>query len=213
MAISEAVAAGIVKTSDMDSSASAAKNAGDDLQVVRRAAEKPIDRDAVKEAVSLAKSGTKAGLGILDGARSKIECTSEPAARAWEREMGLCIACGIIHDYYGAESPRQVLTAASRFLAAYGKFSQLSYIIYKYSDVRSDLAIQEFAGASTESVAKEIVTDRTAAEKPDLSPLICFAAFGSDRAFKIVSDELIRQGRWYDLGEAARRTTEWERFK
>ena len=64
-----------------------------------------------------------------------------------------------------------------------------------------------------ESVAKEIETDRAAAEKPDLSPLICFAAFGSDKAFERVSDELVRQGRWYDLGDAARRTNDWKRFK
>ena len=135
MAISEPVKAGVEKASSAKSSTASARNAGDDLQVVRRVAEKPIDWDAVKEAVSLAKSCTNAGLDILDSARSKIACTGEPVAQAWEKEMGLCIACGIIHDYHGAETPRPLLSAASRFVAVYGKFSQLSYIIYTYSGV------------------------------------------------------------------------------
>lgn len=189
---------------------STARDARNYVKVARKAVAGPLNWDKVEGAVEFSRS-EPLGLSILQEARRKIR-DANPSEKNGERDMALCTADGIVNNYHADEFPKKVVADAVRVMAESKQYNYLSHLIYTYSGFREDLAAQAFASADAKDVSIAIELDKKNREERGLSPLVCFVAYGSGDAVKAAADELVKADRWYDLGEAARRTQDWKRF-
>jgi hypothetical protein len=169
-----------------------------------------LEYPVANAAVDIASKSNEVGLFILNEVRRKLALSVETGEV--QRAMLLYIAAGIINRQGVVEVPREVFSEAFRVLGENNKYNWLAYSIYQHSGLRAELAVREFARAGVDAVAATVEMEKTEKKRPEFSALICFAAFGSNGTFRAAADELIKQGRQYDLGEAARRSV-WERAK
>lgn len=109
------------------------------------------------------------------------------------------------------ELPRTRVEKAFDIVADARQYQFLAHIIYTYSGFRHDAAVSLFGRAKPEDVALAVAFDKAAKaqEEPDGPPVErraqrCMVAFGPGETFKAAAAELVREGMWYDLGDAAR---------
>jgi hypothetical protein len=177
-----------------------------------------VDWDLVKGAVAAARSGSAAGMRVLADARRQISESDDSEAGRSKRVTAICVPANIINDYDCDKFPQDVVAESFKVLAENMKYDYLASAIYRFSGPRADLAAEMFGAAGEEGVRASIdfdarILENESEDKPGLSPLVCMASFGPREAFDVASGLLARQGRWYDIGEAARRATSWERFR
>ncbi|MDD5317856.1 MAG: hypothetical protein PHF51_03955 [Candidatus ainarchaeum sp.] len=150
-------------------------------------------------------------MGVISEAVTHTRHELKPSVRGFSRFVSESVLGGKSWEQFwldelrGLETtrnlPKERVEKAFDIVADAKQYGFLADVIYTYSGFRGQAAASRFGKARTEDAKLAVAFDKDAEE---CRASRCMVAFAPKETFKVAAAELVREGRWYDLGEAAR---------